>query len=123
MIYQSLTGKTWTKTDQAAYEKVKHLSIEQLDQLMRTIHNRSTEVIGSFAYFAKSILAETASGKENRSRAALKKKLEKMVAEVRALHAGTQNYQISDLIYDLKNRCAREGLIWNDDVANELLGL
>jgi hypothetical protein len=122
MIYESLTGKRWTKADQKAYEQISHLPPEQVEQLMRTIHARASEPIGSFAFFVTGIQKELA-GAGKAGRAALRKKYERWIGEIRELHVGDRDYKTSDLIDDLKWRCSRDGVTWDDDVVNELLGL
>jgi hypothetical protein len=119
--YRNLTGNEWTKTDERRYKTIQHIPLDQLEQHIRTIHARASERIGSFAYFAKAILAETSNtGKQ--SPTSLKKKYTKMITELRSLHIGAGNYRLSDLAADLKERCAREGLRWDDDVFNDIVG-
>lgn len=121
-LYEKLTGRRWRASDSKALAGVKSIGAGQLEQAMRTIHARSAQPIGSFAYFAKAIQAER-EGKGTQPHAGLRKKYEKMIREIRALHVGSNDYRVSDLIHDLKSRCAREGVTWNDDIANDVLGI
>jgi DNA-binding Lrp family transcriptional regulator len=121
-LYQTLTGNSWSKRDQTAYEKVMDLSLGELEEKMRTIFNRSSEPIGSFAYFAKAILEES-KDKGIDSRAKLKKRLTLMWNDIRNSKVGSQDTSLSDLVHDLKMRCINEGVQWNDDIVNEVIGL
>ncbi len=118
-IYQTLTGKKWGKSDTAHYQKIAHYSVEQLEIWMTLIHNRTSKPIGSFAYFASAIEKEMAIPAQE-SRASIKKNLEKIVSEIRDLHIGENDFKLSDLAYETKMRCIREGITWNDDVFNEI---
>jgi hypothetical protein len=122
-LYESLTGRRWTDKDTRELQKLTHISSGQIEQMVRTIHTRSTEPIGSFAYFSKSILSEVTTSKKNHNRTTLKKKYEKLAREIRSAYVGAQNFKPSDLIAKLKTRCAQEGITWNNDIANEVLGL
>ena len=121
-IYTELTGRPWSKADGVTYRKVKYLPADQVEQLMRTIHARASEPVGSFAFFVTGIQKELA-GHGKSGRAALKKKYERWTGEIRQLHVGDRDYKTSDLVYDLKRRCEREGVDWDDDAFNGLVGL
>jgi hypothetical protein len=121
-LYTQLSGKKWTKRDDDDYRKVSILPLETILPIMRTVHQRAGAPIGSFAFFVTSIQKELAGGGEQ-GRAALRKKYEKFVGEIRGLHVGDGNYRVSDLIHDLKTRCVRDGVSWDDDIANEVCGV
>jgi hypothetical protein len=120
-LFEKLTGKEWSEADTKAFQQVAHIPIDRLEFLMRTIHNRAGNTIGSFAYFAKAILTEE-SGPPQMSRAALKRKYEQFMKEIRSIHVGSNEWDPSDMVYLLKTKCAKEGITWNDDIANEILG-
>jgi hypothetical protein len=120
-LYEQLTGRTWTTADWKSLDQISGISDDRLEFLMRTIHNRAGNTIGSFAYFAKAILTEEA-GPPQMSRAALKRKYEQFVKEIRSIHVGSNEWDPSDMVFLLKTKCSREGISWNDDVANEVLG-
>lgn len=124
MIYKQITGKDWSKGDHTSYEsgQIASLPIEQIRDLMFTIHARAEQPIGSFKFFVTSIAKELSPAGEQ-SRMSLKKRYEKFLAEIAAVNVGRSSYSISDHIYDLKNRCIREGVQWNDDIANEILNI
>src|SRR5262249_35173778 len=48
-------------------------------------------------------------------------RLLKMIKELHLLHVGDPDYQQSDLIDDLKFRCKRAGLEWDDGMIQQLL--
>ncbi len=122
MTFESLTGKKWSKADERALEQIDHIDESLVVDLMHTIQNRSSEPIKSFAYFAKSILDELAGPPAaGQGRNQIRTKLEKILAEIRNTHTGDQNFRISDLAYEAKKRCLREGIAWNDDVFNEII--
>jgi hypothetical protein len=125
-IFTELTGKPWTKADTASYQKVAEVPLEKLEFLMRRIQQRASAPIGSFAFFAASVQNELAAPASAQaaagagSAAGLKKKYQKFAAEIRAAYVGGA-LSVSDLIYKLKGRCLRDGVPWNDDLANEVL--
>lgn len=119
-LYEELAGRRWTKRDDDDYEKIKNLNLDQIISLMRTVHNRPHGPIGSFNYFAKSILSEMKV--QGGGRAGLRKQYEKFLREIRQTYVGS-NLPVSELIDKLKTRCLRDGVAWNDDAANEALGL
>jgi hypothetical protein len=122
MTFESLTGKKWSKADERALEQIDHIEESLVVDLMHTIQNRSAEPIKSFAYFAKSILDELAGPPAaGQGRNQVRAKMEKILAEIRNTHTGDQNFRISDLAYEAKKRCLREGIAWNDDVFNEIV--
>jgi hypothetical protein len=57
MIYQTITGNNWKKTDQTAYEKIKNIPVETIEQGIRVTIARAATRPGSLAYFVKEILA------------------------------------------------------------------
>jgi hypothetical protein len=87
---------------------------------MRLIYERSIEPIGSFAYFTKAVLKATQ--EHQQTRAAHKRNLEKIIGRIRANRAGARA-TLADLIEDIKRACARDNVIYNNDLVNEILGL
>jgi hypothetical protein len=73
--------------------------------------------INSFKYFIREILAVP----DPRNRAWRKKQLEKIIAGTQDLSVGRADYSSIDLLEDVKCACAREGVIFNDDLYNELV--
>ena len=50
-------------------------------------------------------------------------RLKKMIREIRHLHVGDPGYQETDLIDDLKYKCEREPIEWDEELVNKLLGM
>lgn len=123
--FQHLTGKFWLPSrDGPFYAQVKHLPADRVMQLMTTINSRAPTPVGTFSYFAKSILDELSGNTPPQGRAQLRKRYERLISQMREARLGSSDdYLISEFIADLKDRCAREGIAWNDDIVNELLGL
>jgi hypothetical protein len=48
-------------------------------------------------------------------------RLSEYIDQIRQLHTGDAGYQISDLIDDLRFRCDREGITWDDEIVNTLV--
>jgi hypothetical protein len=121
-IYEELSGLSWGTADSASYDQVKHLQVDQIVQMMRTIHARRGTQPGSFAFYTTGILKDLQSKRVPAPRSGARKKLQTWVDELRELHVGDPNRQPSDLVADLKDRCAREGISWDNDLVNEVLG-
>jgi hypothetical protein len=59
-------------------------------------------------------------GKAQRNRAWQKKRLEKIVHKIRDISAGRSDYSTADFVEDVKCACARENVIFDNDIFNEL---
>ena len=57
-----------------------------------------------------------------RNRAWRKKQLEKIVRRIRDSTVGRADYSAIDFLEDVKCACAREGVPFDDDIFNELVG-
>lgn len=119
-LYEDLTGNRVTGADRTAYGKIAHLSAETVTGYMRQIYERAAEPIGSFAYFTKAIEKATAEGQ--RTRAAQKRNLERIIERIRQNRTGGRA-TIADLIEEIKRACARDNVVYNTDLVNEILGL
>ena len=74
----------------------------------------------SFAYFVKEIANTANPPKHNRTQR--KKVMEKIVERVRNSKVGSSsNYSISDLAYDVKEACVREGVSYDTDLFDEIM--
>ncbi len=123
MIYEKLTGKKFNQADETHFKKICHLELEEIASLMQIVHQRASQPIGSFAYFAKGILSETeTAGKGIDSNAKLRSAYGKIIGEIKSLYIGG-NLPLSELIYKIKTKGIRDGLTWNDDIVNELMGI
>jgi hypothetical protein len=120
MIYQNLTKNVWSKSDQTNYQKIKHLSLEVIEQAISLAMQRSVSRPNSLAYFVKEIL--TLSNPSQESKSQKKKKLQKIVSRIRELNVGKSGYLISDLVEDVKRACLRENVSFDNDLFNEIIG-
>lgn len=121
MIYQQLTGNSWTKLDQATYEKIKNIPLEKIEQAIRLASQRAASRPNSLNYFVKEILnLVQPSGQSKTQR---KKVLEKIVTRVRDLHVGATNYKFPDFVEDVKREAAREGMPFDNDLFNQIIGM
>ena len=73
--------------------------------------------INSFAYFVKEILATN----DQRALGGRRKALAGITRRVRESQMGLSNYGMADLVFDVKNACAREGVMFDNDLFNELI--
>jgi hypothetical protein len=60
--------------------------------------------------------------RDSRNRAWKKKQLEKIVQRIRDRTVGHPGYSAIDFLEDVKCACAREGVRFDDDIFNELVG-
>lgn len=118
-IYKNLTGNdSWTKSDAAAYEKLKHLSLQEISQLIKSTLEKAHQKPASLAYFVKAYQNPTVINPAQKS--VIKAKLAAIVERKRQAHVGTR-YTIADLTFDVKAECIREGIAFDNDLFNELL--
>jgi hypothetical protein len=119
-IYSSITGNEWTKADQSAYEKIKHLSAEVIEQAIRVTLARAPQRPGSLAYFVKEILAQA--NPAPATRAQRKRELQAIIDRIRTANAGRNGYPPSEFAADIKDACAREGIVFDSELFNEMVG-
>lgn len=120
MTYQELTGNRPTLADLSSYQRIAYLGAEEILANMQQIYDRSSEPIGSFAYFAKALVK--ASQEQYRNRNVQKRNLEKIVERIRQSRIGSRA-SLSDLIEEIKRACVRDNVNYNNDLVNEILGL
>jgi hypothetical protein len=121
--FERLTGNRWSRYDDAALDQLKEVPARQILNLLPAIHARAKNPIGNFAFFATSILREVSTAPAAQPRHHLRRRYEKLAADVASVNLGRDEMRPSDWVAALKARCAREGLQWDDDLANEILGL
>ncbi len=119
MIYQSITGNSWKKADQSAYEKIKQISLGIIEQGIRITFTRAATRPGSLAYFVKEILA--IANPTPTQRGVRKRAMEQIIARVRELNTGAQ-LPISEFAARVKAACAREGVLFDNDLFQEIIG-
>ncbi len=118
--YEQATGNRWNKSDTETYEQnnLRNFPAEKIMSVLDTVARRTPARINSLAYFVKEIVTRP----DPRNRAWQKKQLEKIVRRVRDNAVGAADFSRGDLAESVKRACAREGIIFDNDVFNELAG-
>jgi hypothetical protein len=118
-VYTQLTKNPWLETDTAAYVEncLGQIPFDKIKAVMLAVSERAGCRINSFAYFVKEISASTSQGTVT----ARKRALATIVKRVRDNHVGRANYSVADLVHDVKSACVREGVVFENDVFNEIL--
>jgi DNA-binding Lrp family transcriptional regulator len=116
--YSQLTGNPWLSSDTDAYTQnpIAAVPVSRAIELMQGVQQRCGGRINSFNYFVKEIVKGSDPGNRQYQRRALAK----IVKRVRDLHVGAPNYGIADFVFDVKGACAREGVIFDNDLFNSL---
>ncbi|MCI0625484.1 MAG: hypothetical protein L0387_28210 [Acidobacteria bacterium] len=117
--YTSVTRNPWLQTDTVSYlqHHVDQVPIEKVKTVIQTVFERAECRINSFAYFVKEILATN----DLRTLGGRRKALAGIIRRVRENHMGLASYAIADLVVDVKSACAREGVMFDNDLFNELI--
>ena len=117
--YSRITRNNWNSSDHESYVEtsIVNIPVEKVVSVMETVARRTPTKINSFRYFLKEILAVP----DRHNRAWQKKQLEKIVRRIRDSAMGRRNYSGIDLVEDVKCACAREGIMFDNDLFNELV--
>ncbi len=118
-IYQKITGNNWTKTDRAAYEKIKKIPLSIIEQAMLITAQRAATRPNSLNYFVKEIL--NLANPSKASKAQRKNILAKIIQRVRERSIGKE-VSFSDFLEDVKREAIREGVFFDNDLFNEIVG-
>jgi hypothetical protein len=118
--YEKATGNRWNKSDSEAYHQnaIGNVPIAKTISALEAVAQRTPAKINSFKYFVKEIIAQP----DPRNRAWQKKRLEKIVHRIRDNSVGCSSYYMADFVEDVKCTCAREGVQFDNDIFNELVG-
>jgi len=116
--YSQLTGNPWLPSDTEAYTQnpIATVPITRALEIMQGVKQRCGGRINSFNYFVK----EMVKGSDPVNRQYQRRALAKIVKRVRDLRVGAHNYGIADFVFDVKEACAREGVIFDNDLFNSL---
>jgi hypothetical protein len=116
--YTTITKNPWLQTDTDSYfqYRVDQIPIERVTAVIQAVFQRAEARINSFSYFVKEIVASM----EKRT-AGGRRKLAAILHRVRENHIGSAQYSISDLVFDVKTACAREGVVFDNDLFNQLI--
>ena len=117
--YTSVTKNPWLQTDTVSYlqHHIDQVPIEKVKTVIQTVFERAECRINSFAYFVKEILAIN----DQRTLGGRRKALAGIIRRVRENHMGLSSYGMADLVFDVKSACAREGVMFDNDLFNELI--
>jgi hypothetical protein len=117
--YSRITRNNWNSSDHESYVEtgIVNIPVEKVVSVMEAVARRTPTKINSFRYFVKEILAQP----DRHNRAWRKKQLEKIVRRIRDSAIGRRNYSGIDLVEDVKCACARERVIFDNDLFNELV--
>lgn len=117
--YEKATGNRWSQSDSEAYEQnsIANVPPAKIIATVETVARRTPTKINSFKYFVKEITAKP----DPRNRAWQKKRLERIVHKIRDISVGRGDYSMADFVEDVKCNCAREGVMFENDLFNELV--
>jgi hypothetical protein len=117
--YEHATGNRWSESDSEAYcqNQLENVPAEKILSVLETVARRTPAKINSFKYFIKEIVAVP----DPRNRAWQKKRLEKIVRRIRDISVGRANDSMADFVDDVKCRCSREGIVFENDLFNEIV--
>ncbi len=117
--YTSVTRNPWLQTDTVAYlqHHVGQVAVEKVKMVIQTAFQRAESRVNSFSYFVKEILAVS----DPRILGVRRKALATIIRRIRANHTGLSKYGVADLVFDVKNACPREGVIFDNDLFNEVM--
>jgi|WetSurMetagenome_2_1015567.scaffolds.fasta_scaffold65900_2 hypothetical protein len=117
--YEKATGNRWNQSDSETYEQssIGNVPAAKIVSVLETVARRTPTKINSFKYFVKEITTQP----DPRNRTWQKKRFEKIVHKIRDISVGRGNYSMSDFVEDVKCSCAREGIVFENDLFNELV--
>jgi hypothetical protein len=117
--YEKATGNRWNQSDSETYQQnnIRNVPATKIVSVIEAVARRTPTKINSFRYFIKEITAQ----RDPRNRAWQKKRLEKIVHRIRDISVGRSGYSMADFVEDVKCGCAREGVVFENDLFNELV--
>jgi hypothetical protein len=118
--YENTTGNRWNKSDSEAYNEndINNVPVDKVISALAAVVRRTPAKINSFNYFVKEIVTLP----DSRNCVWKHKQLEKIVRRIRDSTVGLAGYSAIDFLEDVKSACAREGVQFDDDIFNELVG-
>lgn len=117
--YENATGNRWNKADTAAFDEngLEKIPVNKIISVLETVTQRTPAKVNSFNYFVKEIVAIP----DQRRRAWHKKQFEEIVYRLRENAVGRADYTSIDFLEDVKCACAREGVVFDNDLFNDLV--
>ncbi len=118
--YENATGNTWSKSDSQTYTEhgLNQVQVDKIISVLQAVTRRTPVKINSFKYFIKEIVALP----DPRNRTWQKRQIEKIVERIRYNALGRAGYSDIDFLEDVKCACAREAVLFDNDLFNELAG-
>jgi hypothetical protein len=117
--YSRITGNHWVTSDSQSYQQngISKVPLPKVLAVMQAVKQRSLTRINSFNYFVKEILETTTPRNLQQQSQALAE----IIKRVRDLHVGTNHHIIAAFVFDVKRACAREGVVFDNDLSNSIL--
>jgi len=117
--YEKATGNRWNQSDSDAYKQnnIANVPAAKIVSVLEPVVRRTPTKINSFKYFVREIVTRP----DPRNRAWQKKRLEKIVHKIRDISVGRSGYSMADFVEDVKCSCAREDVVFENDLFNELV--
>ena len=117
--YEKATGNRWNQSDSEAYNQnsIESVRANKIVSVKETFVRRTPTKINSFKYFVREIVTQP----HPRNRAWQKKRLEKIVHIIRDISIGRGDYSMADFVEDVKCNCARQGVVFENNLFNELV--
>lgn len=119
-IYETLTGNSFNKSDREAYKKLENVNIEVIKETIKVVKERANSTPNSLNFFVKEILK--VSDPRSKTRTQQRKQLEKIIKDVQAAYIGSKP-SIADICGSVKRRCVNEGVIYDNDLFNKIMGI
>jgi hypothetical protein len=119
-IYEKVTGNRWSPSDTETFLE-NRLDQAPGDRIIATMEagaSRNPGRINSFKYFVREIVAVP----DPRNRSWRKKQLERIIRRIRDHATGQSGYTNADFMEDVKCACARQDVMFDHDLFNELAG-
>jgi hypothetical protein len=118
--YERLTGNSWTAADSRVYDEnqIADVPADRVVSALEAVSQRTPARVNSFNYFVRAIVASS----QPRNRAWHKKQLDRIVRITRDKSVGLADGSLADFVEDVKCACARDGVIFDNDLFNELVG-
>jgi hypothetical protein len=117
--YEKATENRWNKSDSEAYDEngIVRVPVDKIISAIEAVTRRTPVKINSFKYFVQEIVTIP----DPQNRAWQKKQLERIIRRIRDNAVGRSGYTSIDFLEDVKHACARENVVFNNDIFNEFV--
>jgi hypothetical protein len=105
--------------DSEAYDEngIVRVPVDKIISAIEAVIRRTPVKINSFKYFVQEIVAIP----DLQNGAWQKKQLERIIGRIRDNAVGRSDYTSIDFLEDVKHACARENVVFNNDIFNEFV--